>query len=207
VDGVDGSSEEYLGRAPWLRPADFTPAQQLTYDGISLGRRSPGDGTRVGIDAEGRLIGPFNVMLQSAALGNTAQEFGASIRWDSSLPDRIREMAIMEVVRVRRCDFEWNAHARAALTYGFTEVDVEAIQTGALLDLPEPEALAREVVGTLLADDDLDDDLFERAEAGIGLPMIYELMNLVAYYSLVATSMRVWRIPLPPTMTRVFETE
>ena len=40
--------------------------------------------------------------------------------------------------------------------------------------------------------------------AVLGLRAIYELMVLVSYYSLVATSMRVWRTPLMAGMEPVF---
>lgn len=195
---------ELLGRVPWLRAADLDTEQQKTYDGITLGRRSAGDGKRIGVDAETRLIGPFNVMVQSPALGNYTQEVGASIRFDTVLSDRIRELAILETVRARRCDFEWIAHARMAQGYGFTAEDIATVLAGGPLLLPPDEATAREVVQALLADDDLDDELYARAEAALGIRVIYELMVLVGYYSLVATSMRIWRTPLMAGMEPVF---
>ena len=39
--------------------------------------------------------GPFNVMLRSPVMGDLAQELGAQIRFSSSLPGALREMAIM----------------------------------------------------------------------------------------------------------------
>jgi 4-carboxymuconolactone decarboxylase len=197
-------AEAMFGRVPWLGPDDFDAEQHKIYDGITLGRRSAGDGKRIAIDAEGRMIGPFNVMLQSPALGNYTQEVGASIRFDTELSDRVRELAILEVARARRCDFEWIAHSRSALAYGLTADDVAAVLAGGPLELAADEAVAREVVLALLSADDLDDDLYARAEAALGIRVIYELMVLVGYYSLVSTSMRIWRTPLLPGMEPVF---
>jgi 4-carboxymuconolactone decarboxylase len=62
--------------------------------------------------------GPFNVLLRSPKMGDAAQQFGAEIRFHSSLSPRLREMAILIVARHWTAQYEWYAHKRLALDAG-----------------------------------------------------------------------------------------
>ncbi len=43
--------------------------------------------------------GPFNVLLRSPEIGDLAQQVGARVRYHSSLPNRLNEMAILLTAR------------------------------------------------------------------------------------------------------------
>ena len=64
------------------------------------------------------LGGPFNVLLRSPEMGDMAQELGAYARFNSSLPGKLREMAIIMTARFWMSHFEWYAHKNAALAEG-----------------------------------------------------------------------------------------
>ena len=64
--------------------------------------------------------------------------------------------------------------------------------------------IVREVSQALLADHDLDDDLFARAQAELGNGVLSEVITLIGYYELLAMSLRVWRTPLPEGTRREF---
>jgi alkylhydroperoxidase family enzyme len=155
-------------------------------------------------DADGRLIGPFNAMLFSPAIGAKLQALGADIRYSARLAARSREIAILEVARARRSEFEWHAHARIGRAAGLTEDEIDAIRTGAVVALPPSEAIVRDVAKMLVTTRDLDDDLFGRAEPVLGVAALSEIITLVGYYDLLALSLRVWRTPLPPGAEPVF---
>jgi alkylhydroperoxidase/carboxymuconolactone decarboxylase family protein YurZ len=193
------------GRAPWLVPEALDPGQRRLYDAIVAGPR--GADPRVALtDDQGRLSGPFNVMLQSPEVGEALQALGAAMRYRLGLSERSRELAILEVARARRSEFEWYAHVRIGLAAGLTDAEIEAIRVGDELELSPSELIVRQVTRTLLSARDLDDDLFNRTEADLGPAQLNELITLVGYYDLLALSLRVWRTPLPAGVGPVFST-
>src|SRR5215471_15180217 len=59
--------------------------------------------------------GPFNVLLRSPEMGDAVQQLGARVRYHSSLPSRLNEMAILLTAREWTAHYEWYAHKRLAL--------------------------------------------------------------------------------------------
>src|SRR6516162_739254 len=74
--------------------------------------------------------GPFNVLLRSPEMGDLAQEFGAQMRFHSSLPRKLNEMAIIITARHWTAQYEWNAHRTAAAQAGLKEPIIQAIAAG-----------------------------------------------------------------------------
>ena len=56
--------------------------------------------------------GPFNVLLRSPEMGDLAQQFGASMRFHSSIPPKLNEFAIIITARHWTSQYEWYAHRR-----------------------------------------------------------------------------------------------
>lgn len=187
------------GRLPWWTPGAFSGEQRRLYERITGGPRGRGPRPFPLTDEEGRLHGPFNALLASPEVGSAVQELGAAIRYRSSLPDRAREIAILELAVRRRCAFEWYAHERVGRAAGLDDDEIRALLSGADCGSFDPaEALVRRLVGTLLAERDLNDELFAQAQSVLGTTMLMELIALVGYYDLLALSLQVWRTPLPP---------
>src|SRR5512138_2231346 len=69
--------------------------------------------------------GPFNVLLRSPEMGDLAQQFGASMRFHSSLPRKLNEMAIIITARHWTAHYEWNAHRNAAAQAGLNEAIIQ----------------------------------------------------------------------------------
>jgi 4-carboxymuconolactone decarboxylase len=194
----------FAGRARWLRPDQLNEAQRRVYDTITSGPRAGTAGGLALTDDQGRLYGPFNAMLLSPAVGEALQALGVVLRYRSQLSDRAREIAVLEVARRTESEFEWYAHTRLATAAGLDAAEIEAVQAGVPLRLPPAEAVVREVAVALLRDGDLGDELFAAAQAELGSALLAELITLVGYYELLATSMRVWRTPLPAGVAEVF---
>ena len=96
------------------RPDEMTEAQQAMYDGIVHGPRTPKGGRSPFIDDEGRLIGPFGIWNIAPNVGDAVQNVGVAVRYNTSLPARVREIAILAVGAAYRANFEWYAHAPLA---------------------------------------------------------------------------------------------
>ncbi len=113
----EGLSAGAGGRFPELAPEAMTPAQKRVAAAIVSGPR-------------GRLVGPFNAWLRSPELADRLQKVGEYIRFNSSLPARLNELAILVTARSWGSQFEWWAHARFALEGGLRSEIVDAIAEG-----------------------------------------------------------------------------
>ena len=100
-------------RLALLPPAGLDDAQVALYDVIARGRRAGGESQFMLTHEDGSLTGPFNAMLYAPHLGQALQAVGEAIRFDSSIPPRGRELAILTVASHWRSDFEWYAHEAA----------------------------------------------------------------------------------------------
>src|SRR6266550_6840972 len=100
-----------------LKWDEMTPAQKTMMEHLVSGERR-GAG------------GPFNVLLRSPEMGDLAQQFGASMRFHSSLPKKLNEMAIIITARHWTAQYEWTAHRKAAAEAGLSESIIQAIAAG-----------------------------------------------------------------------------
>lgn len=191
--------DDLHGRLPWLAPHDLTTEQRAVYDDITGGPRASGAGGALGLtDADGRLHGPFNAMLVNPALGDAVQRLGAAVRYRTAFTDRAREIAILEVARAERSDFEWFAHERIGARAGLGADELAALHRGeAASSFDSTERAVHAFVAALTRTGDADDATYATAADVLGATAVVELVTLVGYYRLLALAMRVHRTPLP----------
>jgi 4-carboxymuconolactone decarboxylase len=176
-----------------LRPDELDPDQRAVYDALA---DPPG---RVRLDPDGSLQGPFDAMLRAPRSGAALQSVGAALRYRSVLPERVRELATLQVAAHHRSEFEWYAHAPLATAAGLPAALLDAVRTGGAIEPDDPaERIAVVVVAQLLTTGDVDDDAWASAVELLGEAGAVELTTLAGYYSLLAMQMRVLRVPLPP---------
>jgi 4-carboxymuconolactone decarboxylase len=60
--------------------------------------------------------------------------FNTYLLQGSTLPPRIRELAILRVAHYRGCAYEWGHHVLLARAEGISDHDIAAVQTGSLTD-------------------------------------------------------------------------
>jgi 4-carboxymuconolactone decarboxylase len=195
-------------RIPKLEPAALDEDQRALYDAIAGGRRAQGPQLFRLADSEGRLEGPFNAFLLQPRLGSALQALGSSVRYDTGLDDRCREIAILSVAAHWESEFEWYAHEAVGRSVGLSDADLTAIRDGRYTELTaardgRPAALAaREAVvarttAALAARGDLSDAEYREAVDHLGTPGLFELLTLVGYYATLALQLRVFRVPAP----------
>jgi 4-carboxymuconolactone decarboxylase len=179
-----------------LAPAALDEEQRSVYEEIAGGPRASGPFRLV--DSAGALEGPFNAFLLQPRLGRALQGLGAAVRYETDLTDREREIAILVVATAMDSAFEWYAHEAVGRRVGLSEVELSAISEGNLPTLEvESERLVASTTAALLRRGDLDDDEYDAAVAGLGLPRLFEVLTLAGYYSTLALQLRVFRVGPP----------
>jgi len=168
---------------------DMTPEQRAVADAIMAGPRAMSGGLR----------GPFEAMVRSPGLAECAHRVGEHIRFRSSLPARLNELAIITVARHWTAQYEWYAHKRLALAAGLDPAVADAIAEGRTPDLdadPDARAVYR-FASQLLATGHVDDDVFAAVEGRFGAQGAMDLIGAVGYYCLISFILNVDRVPMP----------
>ena len=190
--------EKLPPRLDLIPPAELAPAQRALYDAITGGPRASQAGTVPITDADGRLLGPFAVMLLSPEVGHAMQQVGAKIRFGTALSGRERELAILSVAGVLRSDFERQAHEPAARALGLAQSQIDAALAGQIPDdLTADEAAVGRLARVMTADRTLSDEDYADGLAALGRERLAELTWLVGYYGALALALAVFRPVLP----------
>ena len=141
--------------------------------------------------------GPFNVLLRSPEMGDLAQKLGAQVRFHSSLPQRLNELAIIITARYWTAQYEWNAHKRAALQAGVSPATVEAIAAGKRPTSMQPEeTILYNFCDELLKKKHVSDATFQAAVNKFGERGVVDAIGVVGYYQIVSMLLNVDRYPL-----------
>ncbi|GAA4153371.1 hypothetical protein GCM10022251_22410 [Phytohabitans flavus] len=183
-------------------PETLTGPRRALYDAIAGGPRRQQRGQVPIADEQGRLLGPFGLMLIAPEVGDAVQRLGAALRFQSGLSPRVRELAILTVAVATGCEFEWWAHEQAALAAGLDPAQLQSILDGSLPEgLTGAEREAARVCLALAHRHRLDDDEYASAERTLGPVTLAELTWLVGYYSTLALALAVFAPPSPAPST------
>jgi 4-carboxymuconolactone decarboxylase len=171
---------------------EMTPAQRRVRDLIVAGRR-------------GRFGGPFQILIRSPEICEHAAKLGEHLRWGTSLPARLSELAIITTARFWRAQYEWHAHAPLAEQAGVPKEAVEAIRRG---DPPHfaqaDEGLVYRVCEELFRTRRLADASFREAVDTLGEAGLVEIIAIIGYYTLIANALNVFQVALPAGATPPF---
>ena len=178
-----------MTRIPALLPENMTDHQKQVYDTIVSGPR-------------GAVRGPLAVWLNRPELAESAQALGRYCRFDSSLPPRLSELAILTTARFWSSQFEWTAHKPIALNAGLSPAVIEAIRTNQEPDFEhEDEAVVYAFSKMLHNKHHIDSTLYEQAIALLGEEAIVDLTGILGYYTLISMTINVFEVPVPDETT------
>lgn len=184
-------------RSEPLHPDRLTASQREMYDAITCGPRAGQPFPTV--DAEGRLLGPFDPLLRAPSIGQVVQDLGEKLRFSGSLSPRMRELAILTVAAHWDSDYEWYAHSTASRHAELlTEEELDSLRTGEVpptCSHTEAEALA--LIRALLQTREVPAELHGRAQQTLGEQQLVELVCVAGYYWLLAALLETFGIPAP----------
>jgi 4-carboxymuconolactone decarboxylase len=175
-----------------IAPAQMTQAQRRVHDLIVAGRR-------------GRFGGPFQLLIRAPEICEHASQLGEHLRWGTSLPDRLSELAIITTARFWRAQYEWYAHAPLAEKAGVAGTAIEAIRRGETPSFTQPdEALVHRVCSELFRSQRLSDTSFNEAIASLGENGLVEIIAIIGYYTLIGNTLNVFQVAVPEGVTPPF---
>ena len=175
---------------------NLTPEQRALYDAVRSGPRSKL--ANFSGNKPGPLGGPFNVWLRSPGIGDCVQKLGEEIRFRSSLPAKLNEMAIIITARFWTCQYEWVAHCKLALDAGLDPAIAQDIAEGRRPEkMDADEAVVYDFSQELHEKQGVSDANFKRALDRFGERGVFDLIAVNGFYSLVSMCLNVDRTPLP----------
>ena len=180
-------------------PASGKPPRfpQLTLDQLSAAQKPVGDQimkvSSVGIG------GPYNSMLRSPKLAQLLFDLFHYLRWETSLPLKLNELAILVIARQWRSQIEWFAHAPIAAKEGLsTNIIAELKANQRPSGMAEDEALVYDFVTELTGTHKVSDPTYARAKALFNDQQIVDLTAVAGNYVMVAMLLAMSEQTVPP---------
>ena len=168
-----------------LAESELDPAQLKVYRELMSGPR-------------GGVRGPFNALMRSPVLIDRVQKLGEFLRFESSLPARLNEFAILITARYWNAQYEWYAHHPFALKGGLNPaVAADLAQGKRPAGMQEDESIVYDFCTELHQKKSVSDANFEAALKKFGERGVVDLIGVAGYYSLVSMVLNVDDQPLP----------
>jgi 4-carboxymuconolactone decarboxylase len=131
-------------------------------------------------------------------MGDLAQKLGAQLRFHTSIPNRLNEMAILMTARFWTSQYEWASHRRNALKAGLNPAVIDAIAAGKRPDSMKPDEEAiYNFSSELLNTRQVSDASFKGVVDKFGERGAVDLTGVMGYYCIVSMMLNIDRYPLP----------
>jgi 4-carboxymuconolactone decarboxylase len=175
-----------MARIPLFPMDDMTPEQRRVMDEIVRGPR-------------GGLRGPLRAVLHCPELADRWQKLGELLRFRTSLPPRLSELAILVTARHFDAQYEWFAHEPHAVNAGVPPTVIEAIKHGKRPSFAQvdEEALYDYCI-ELHMTHVVSEPVYQRAIGQFGVAGVVEITALIGYYAMVAMTLNAHEISVPP---------
>lgn len=171
-------------RIPLPTREEMTPEQQAVHDTVVAGPR-------------GALVGPLRAAIHNPDLARRWSSLGEILRYGTSLPKRITELAILVTGRRWTSQIEYFIHAKAAAAAGVSPEAIEAIRLGQAPSLPPDEAEAYEFARQLQQTGQVPLPAYQAATARWGIVGVVELTAVIGYYTMVSMTLNAHELPVP----------
>lgn len=180
-----------------LHVDQMTDDQKIYFNSLMAGPIS-GTGSKGVVQGATSLGAPFNVLLRSPVLAERMRKVGEYLRFESAIPKRLNEFAILITARTWTAQYEWYAHLRLALKEGLDPLIGEVLAKG---QRPSKMKLDEEAVydfcHELHTRHSVSDSNYNAVLKLFGEQGVVDLMMVSGYYVMVAMALNVNRSPLP----------
>jgi 4-carboxymuconolactone decarboxylase len=189
----------------WLAATMFAPPAVgkeprfplLTMDQLSEAQKPLGEEimkiSSVGIG------GPYNPLMRSPVLGQRLFDLFHYLRWETSVPTKLNEFAILIIGRQWRSQVEWFAHAPLAAKAGLSADIIAELKDGKRPSrMAEDEAVVYDFVTELTTTQKVSDATYARAKKAFNDQQIVDLTAVAGNYVMVAMVLAMAEETVPP---------
>lgn len=143
--------------------------------------------------------GPGSIMMNAPEMLVRGENLRAYLRGDeSSLPESIRELAMLVTAREMDCQFIWNAHAGFGRKAGLNDDVVDSLRDkNPLNGLSLAETAVVEYGREFFRTHRVSQPVFDAALTQFGVRGLTELTSLMGYYSMLAFNINAFEVGLP----------
>ena len=131
--------------------------------------------------------GPMSIIKHSPEMARRAIPLFEYVRNESSLPQTVRELAMLTTARAKDCPYIWNAHAALGRKAGLSDALVDALRDRQPLP---PLSAAEEAVINLgmefFGTNRVNEATFNLALDQFGAQGVVELTTLMGFYAMLA---------------------
>src|SRR6195952_4207885 len=170
-----------------LKAEELTPPQKAWADLISAPPRNAKFGN-----------GPYRAYIRSPDLAPRLSALSEYLRWNTSLPPRLSELAILITAREWTAQYEWFAHYPLALKGGLDPKVADAIAAGKRPDnMKDDEAALYDLATALYRDRKVSDPIYKAALSKFGERGIMDIIGIIGYYDLVSMTLMTMQAEAP----------
>jgi 4-carboxymuconolactone decarboxylase len=191
-----------MSRMPAKRPAPRLPP--LNEENMTALQRALLDGLRSGPRGKSiRIAGPFTAFLHAPTFGDLAQKLGAHCRYNTVIPPRLSEFAILCTARLWRAQYEWYAHEPMAEKAGIAQTTIRDLRAGRVPKRAKKDERAIfDFIQELYKKRRVSDRTYARVRSFLDDGAIVELVGILGYYALISMTLNVFRM-LPPAEAKL----
>jgi 4-carboxymuconolactone decarboxylase len=186
-------------RFPPLKPEEMTPAQKTWADLISAPPRNA------------KFVNPpYRAYIRNPELATRLSALSDYLRWNSSLPPRLSEFAILITARQWTAQYEWYAHYPLAIKGGLDPKIAADLAAGRRPDsMKDDEAAVYDLASELYRDKKVSDAVYKAAVSQFGEKGVMDIIGIIGYYDLVSMTLITMQAAAPnsdvaplPALTR-----
>jgi len=150
--------------------------------------------------------GPYNLMLRSPVYGQKMFDLLYYLRWQTSVPQKLNEFAILIIGRQWRSQVEWLAHAPLAIKAGLSPDIVAELKANKRPSNMSPEETAvYDFVTELTTKQAVSDETFNRTKQLLGQQQVVDLTAVSGTYVSLAMMLAMAEQSVPPDKDEPFK--
>lgn len=133
---------------------------------------------------------PYNTYLRAPELAPRLTALSDYVRWNSSLPPRLSEFAILLSARHWTQQYEWHAHYPLAVKGGLAPKTLASLIVGRVPEgMKGDETALYNLVTEIYRDKNVSDATFQTAKSEFGERGVMDIIAIIGYYDLVSMTL------------------
>lgn len=150
-------------------------------------------------ERRGAVRGPYQIWIQSPEACDRIEALGAFVRYESSLPLRLRELSLLMAARFFDAQYSWNAHVDKTVEAGIPQAAVEAIAAHErpTFNRDEDDAFYQ-FCAELLETHFVSDATFGRALGYFGPEGLVDIVASLGNYTMLGMCLNAFEVDLQP---------